>query len=355
MPISPKAKRALIGSGAIVLLGGAAWGGGHVLSGRNTQSTNDAYVAADFTAVAPKVSGIIASVRVEDNQPVKAGDLLATIDDRDLQAALASARADLIAAKAEVANFDAEIVRQPALVAQAQAIIRSDQAAITFARANASRYRNLSDGGAGTMQEHQQATSQFDQTQAAMQRDEAALVAAQQQMGVLQANRGKAVGAVARADAALRQATLNLSYTQIRAPINGTVGQRSARVGAFITAGSAMMAVVPLSHAFVVANYQENQLAHLRHHQAATITVDSFPGVTLRGHVDSVAPATEVSFSLIAPDNATGNFTKVVQRVPVKIVLDPGQREAAVLRVGMSVVPTIDTAGGDAPLRTAAR
>jgi membrane fusion protein (multidrug efflux system) len=353
MTFSTNRKRTLIACGAIVIVSCAAWGGSRAMSGASYQSTDDAYVVADFTAVAPKVSGIISAVHVEDNQAVKAGDLLATIDDRDFQAALASAKADLAAAQAEVDNFDAEIARQPALVAQAQAGVRSDQAAIAFARANAARYRNLSEGGAGTLQEQQQATSQFDQAQAAMQRDQAVLLAAQQQMGVLQAGRGKAVGALGRAQAAVQQASLNLSYTRIRAPIDGTIGQRSARNGAFVNAGSTMMAVVPLSQAYIVANYQENQLARMQRRQPVTITVDSFPGVTLKGKVDSVAPATEVSFSPIAPDNATGNFTKVVQRVPVKIVLDRGQSKVALLRVGMSVVPTVDIAAhGDGPLRS---
>jgi membrane fusion protein (multidrug efflux system) len=251
---------------------------------------------------------------------------------------------------AAVGDFDAKIAQHPALVAQAQATLRSDQAAIAFARANATRYRDLSAGGAGTMEEQQHAVSALDQQQAGQDRDRAALLAAQEQLDILRAGRDKALGALTRAQAALDQAKLNLSYTEIRAPVDGMVGQRSIRVGAFVGAGTPLLAVVPLSQAYVIANFQENQLARMRQHQPARITVDSFPGLVLRGHVDSLAPATGVAFAPIAPDNATGNFTKIVQRLPVKITIDPGQPEAARLRVGLSVEPTVNVAANEAPV-----
>jgi membrane fusion protein (multidrug efflux system) len=200
------------------------------------------------------------------------------------------------------------------------------------------------------MEEQQHAVTALDQQQAGRDRDRAALLAAQQQFDILQAGRDKALGALARAQAALDQAKLNLSYTEIRAPIDGMVGQRSVRVGAFVGAGTPLLAVVPLSQAYVIANFQENQLARMRQHQPARITVDSFPGLVLKGHVDSLAPATGVAFAPIAPDNATGNFTKIVQRLPVKIVIDPGQPEAARLRVGLSVEPTVNVAARETPV-----
>jgi membrane fusion protein (multidrug efflux system) len=200
------------------------------------------------------------------------------------------------------------------------------------------------------MEEQQHAVSALDQQQAGQDRDRAALLAAQQQLDILRAGRDKALGALARAQAALDQAKLNLSYTEIRAPVDGMVGQRSIRVGAFVGAGTPLLAVVPLSQAYVIANFQENQLARMRQHQPARITVDSFPGLVLMGHVDSLAPATGVAFAPIAPDNATGNFTKIVQRLPVKITIDPGQPEAARLRVGLSVEPTVNVAANEAPV-----
>ncbi|WP_252165373.1 HlyD family secretion protein [Sphingomonas morindae] len=286
-----------------------------------------------------------------------AGQLLARIDDRDYRAALASAQADVTVAEADIANFDAEIARHPALVAQAEATLRADGAAATFAQANAVRYRNLSTGGAGTTQERQQADSTLAEKLAATDHDRSALAAVRQQIGVLEAGRAKAVGARARAQAALDQAKLNLSYSEIRAPVDGIVGQRTVRVGAFVAAGTPLLAVVPLAKVYVVANFQENQLADMRLGQPSTIRVDSLPGLTLKAHVDSLAPVTGLALAPIAPDNATGNFTKVVQRLPVKLTIDPGQPEAARLHVGLSVVPTVDVTakGGAALSRTVQR
>lgn len=302
-----------------------------------SESTNDAYVTADFTLVASRIAGQLSDVPVADNQQVKAGQLLARIDDRDFRAALMSAEADVAAAKASVANYDAEIARHPSLVDQGRATLRSDEAAIEFAQANASRYRNLSETGAGTTQEQQRASSALAEQLAQQSRDRAVLVATQQNLDVLRTQRDKAAGALAHAQATLEQAKLNLSYTEIRAPIDGKVGRRSARIGAFITPGAPLLAIVPLTDAYVVANFQENQLARMRPGATVRIKVDSFPGVVIRGHIDSLAPATGVSFAPIAPDNATGNFTKVVQRVPVKISIDPGQQAASALSVGLSV------------------
>jgi membrane fusion protein (multidrug efflux system) len=347
-------KTVLLGAFALLLVGGA-WGSARLVFKSGSETTNDAYVTADYTLVAPRVAGQIAEVLVDDNQVVKAGQLLARIDDRDYRAALASAEGDVEVATAAVRDLDATIAQHPALVAQAQATLRSDQAAVVFARANDTRYRHLSAGGAGTVEEQQHAVTALEQQQAGHDRDRAALVAAEQQLDVLRAERDKALGALARAQAALDQARLNLSYTEIRAPIAGMVGQRSVRVGAFIGVGAPLLAVVPLSQAYVIANFQENQLAHMRPRQPARITVDSYPGLVLKGHVDSLAPATGVAFAPIAPDNATGNFTKVVQRLPVKITIDPGQPEAERLRVGLSVEPVIDVSASEVPVERTER
>ncbi|WP_233838389.1 HlyD family secretion protein [Paraburkholderia sp. ZP32-5] len=332
---------------AIIVAGLAAWAATKLLSSPNSESTNDAYVTADFTLVAPRVAGQITDVLVNDNEDVKAGQLLVRIDDRDYRAALASAEAEVAVAKASVANFDAEIARQPSLVAQARATLRSDDASIGFARANASRYQNLSDVGAGTAQEQQRASSTLAQQLAQQSHDEAALMAIEQNLDVLRAQRDKAAGALEHAQAMLEQAQLNLSYTQIRAPVDGKVGRRSARVGAIVAPGAPVLAIVPLSDAYVLANFQESQITNMRPGESVRVTVDSLPGVVIRGRIDSLAPATGVSFAPIAPDNATGNFTKVVQRVPVKITIDRGQSAASALSVGLSVEAAVAVAHGN--------
>ncbi|MEX3790325.1 HlyD family secretion protein [Paraburkholderia sp. BR14374] len=331
----------------IGVVGLAAWAATRLFASPSTESTNDAYVTADFTLVAPRVPGQITDVLVNDNEDVKAGQLLVRIDDRDFRAALMSAEAEVVAAKASVANFDAEIARQPSLVEQARGTLRADDASISFARANASRYQNLSDAGAGTAQEQQRASSTLAQQLAQQSHDQAALLATEQNLDVLRTQRDKAAGALQHAEAALEQAKLNLSYTEIRAPVDGKVGRRSARVGAFVTPGAPVLAIVPLSDAYVVANFQESQITNMRPGETVRVTVDSLPGVVIRGRIDSLAPATGVSFAPIAPDNATGNFTKVVQRVPVKITIDRGQAKASALSVGLSVEAEVKVGHGD--------
>jgi membrane fusion protein, multidrug efflux system len=329
----------------IVIVGVAIWALLRLtglLHGSNTESTNDAYVEADFTLVAPRIPGQISDVLVEDNELVKTGQLLVRIDDRDFKAALASAEAQVVTEKASIANFDAEITRQPSLIDEARAMLKSDDASIAFARENAARYQNLSEAGAGTTQEQQHSRSTLAEQIAQQAHDQAALRSTEQDLAVLNTERDKAAGALARAEAALEQAKLNLSYTQIVAPIDGKVGRRSVRVGAYVTPGTPILAVVPLSEAYVVANYQENQITKMRRGDSVRIKVDSLPGVVIHGHIDSLAPATGVAFAPIAPDNATGNFTKIVQRVPVKITIDRDQEAASALSVGLSVETEID-------------
>jgi membrane fusion protein (multidrug efflux system) len=326
---------------AALLIDLALTGGGPV------QQTNDAYVTADFSIVAPKVSGLIDRVEVDDNQRVHAGQELAHIDDRDYRTAVATAEAALASAQADVENLTAELARQTPVIGQADATVRADEAARVFADANATRYRNLSAGGAGTIEHQQQSASELQQAIAIKARDTEAASAAQRQLAVLKAQRDQAVANVQRAQAALDQARLNLSYTHVLAPVDGVVGQRSVRVGNYVAPGAALLAVAPLQSAYVLANYQETQLSHIRPGQHVRITVDAFPGRALTGVVDSLAPASGVAFSPIPPDNATGNFTKVVQRLPLKILFDPGQPLLQRLRIGLSVEAAVDTRGGN--------
>lgn len=322
-----------------------AWGGARLVNGDGVhQYTNDAYITADFTTVAPKVAGRIDRVSAQDNERVHAGEELAHIEDDDYRAALDVARGNMLAAQGDVANLSAELARQDALIAQARAAVMADQAELLFARQNSTRYRNLSSGGAGTIEQKQSSEAHEKEAQAAIARDQAGVEAAIRQVAVIQARLERARGALLHAQGDARQAELNLSYCSIPAPVDGVVGERGVRVGAYVHPGTGILAVVPTQAAYVLANFQETQLTHVQAGQRATVWVDTFPNHPLAAHVDSLAPATGVAFAPIQPDNATGNFTKVVQRIPVKLVFDPGQPLAARVRVGMSVEAKIDTA-----------
>ncbi len=310
--------------------------------GRFLESTDDAYVKADFTTVAPKVSGYIADVLVADNQPVKAGQVLARIDDRDLNAALDQSRADVTGAGAAIRDLDAETNLQQSVIEEARAGIAATKSGLKFAEQDRARYRDLMRTGYGTVQRAQQTEAILGEKQAQLVHDRAGLAAAQRRIEVIGAERAKAQAALDRARAIEHQAELNLSYATIVAPVDGTVGERAVRVGQYVQAGTQLMAVVPLRAVYVIANFKETQLTHMRNGQPVTIDVDGFPDAKLAGHVDSLAPASGLEFALLPPDNATGNFTKIVQRVPVKILLDNDALVGS-LRPGMSVEPTVDT------------
>ncbi|WP_347928547.1 HlyD family secretion protein [Pseudomonas helvetica] len=322
-----------------------------VFGNKPQQTTNDAFIAADFTLVAPRVAGFIKEVLVEDNQQVKAGQLLALIDDRDLRAAAQAADAETLVAKAQLQNARATLERQASVIAQAQATVVAAKAEMAFAEHELNRYNHLAGVGAGTVQNAQQARTRIDQAGARLANATAVLAAERKQVEILTAQRDAAEGGLKRAHAALEMASFELSYTRIVAPVDGMVGERAVRVGAYVTPGSKILAVVPLARAYVVGNFQETQLSDVQSGQNVEVRVDSLGGETLTGRVESVAPATGVTFAAVKPDNATGNFTKVVQRIPVKIVLDPGQPLAERLRVGMSVEASIDTVGPKASAR----
>ncbi|WP_210644633.1 HlyD family secretion protein [Pseudomonas sp. Tri1] len=309
------------------------------------QSTDDAYVHADFTTVAPQVSGTVEKVLIEDNQPVKKGDLLATIDDRDFVAAVNAAKAQVASARASIASLQAHLIQQETAIRQAQAAVAADEAAVKLAKANHARYRNLATDGSGTVQAQQQAEAQLSVQLASQDKSQAGLQAARQQVDILKADLEKAKAAQAHAQAVQAIAELKLSYTRITAPISGTIGQKSVRVGAFVNAGKPLLAIVPLDAVYITANFRETQLARVETGQVVDIEVDALPGEVLEGTVQSLGPASGVSYSAVAPHNATGNFTKIVQRLPVRIRIDPDQPVAAKLRVGMSVTPRIRIGG----------
>ncbi|OYX65814.1 MAG: hemolysin D [Rhizobiales bacterium 32-66-11] len=335
-------KRLFAGAALIAVLAGGGYFGWHYWTvGRFQESTDDAYVQADVVTVAPKVGGYIGAVLVGDNETVHKGQVLARIDDRDYQVALEQAQADVSGAKADIANTEALLDQQKAVIDGARATLDTDKANETFAEQDSTRYNTLAKSGFGSLQNAQQATAKIAAAKATVQRDAAALVAAQKQVNTLNAQLDKAKATLAHNEALLQQAQLNLSYTKIVAPEDGVVGNRSLRVGQFVQAGTQLMALVPLHGAYIIANFKETQLTDVRKGQKVSIEVDTFPGADITGHVDSVAPASGQVFALLPPDNATGNFTKIVQRIPVKITIDPDSPLAGRLRPGMSVVPTV--------------
>jgi membrane fusion protein (multidrug efflux system) len=337
-------RKLLLTGATLAVLAGAAWyGWDYWTVGQYLVSTDDAYVKADNTTIAPKVTGYLHDVLVKDNERVSAGQVLARIDDRDFKVALDQARADVAAARATIASKQAQLEVQQAVINAAKATINVDQAALTFAAQDNKRYTDLAASGSGSVQNAQQAQARIATAQAALARDEANLTSAVKQVDLLQAEIVQATAALARVEALQNQAELNLGYTSIVAPIEGVVGNRTLRVGQFVQAGTQLMSVVPASGAYVVANYKETQLTDVHEGQAVDIAVDMFPGRIVHGHVDSIAPASGQEFALLPPDNATGNFTKVVQRIPVRIALDNNKNASIELRPGMSVIPTIAT------------
>jgi membrane fusion protein (multidrug efflux system) len=337
-------RKALFTGVALVALVGAAWyGWDYWTVGQYQVSTDDAYVKADNTTISPKVSGYLDRVLVGDNQRVRAGQILARIDDRDYTAALDQAKADVVAANAAITSKRAQLEVQQAVIDAAKATVSVDEANVMFAAQENKRYTDLASTGYGSVQNAQQAQSRIAGAQATVQRDTANLASALKQVDLLKAEIAQATASLARADALEHQAELNLGYTTIVAPIDGVVGNRTLRLGQYVQAGTQLMSVVPVASAYVIANYKETQLTDVHEGQAVEIAVDMFPGQIVHGHVDSLAPASGQEFALLPPDNATGNFTKVVQRIPVKIALDDSSNAPIALRPGMSVIPTIET------------
>ena len=321
----------------------AAWGAHWWTSSRFVEDTDDAYVGGDVTVIASKVAGYVESVAVTDNQAVHRGDLLVKIDDRDYRAAVARAEASVAAAHASLVNLDATQQLQRSAIAQADAGVAAAQAEATRAQANDARYRELASRAAVSIESAQRAQAAAQTAQAGSDRAAAARQGAQRQLQVIATQRGQAEAALAQAEAELQVARLNLSYTELRAPVDGVIGNRRARAGAYASAASQMLVVVPSHGLWIDANFKEDQLARLRVGQAVDVRADVEPGRAFKGHVASLAPATGAQFSVLPPENATGNFTKIVQRVPVRIELDGRDGELGLLRPGLSVKASIDT------------
>jgi len=333
-------RRPIVSAIGAVLLASAMAGGYLYLDyARHFESTDDAFIAARQSALAPKVQGYITAVPVTDNEHVAAGQVIARLDDRDYRVALAQAKAQVAAAQASIENVDAQLDVQQAQIAANQAQVDQAQAALVFAQQQAARYQHLEQTGYGTVQNSEQYTSQLHQQQAALLSAQATLNLAQRQVEALKAQRKSAAASLAQAQAQRDQAELNLSYTTVIAAQPGRVVNLSAAVGQFAQPGTNLTMFVP-DEIWVTANFKEIQLDRMRPQEAVTLKIDAYPGRTIRGHVESVQPGSGTAFSLLPAQNATGNYVKIVQRVPVKIVMDNPPTDVA-LGPGMSVVPTV--------------
>ena len=337
-------KRLLAGLAAVALVSGAAEYGRHWWTvGRFIETTDDAYVAGDVTPIAPHVAGFVQQILVTDNQRVHAGQVLARLDPNDFQAALTHADAVLKARVAELDNLHAKRVLQSSIIAGAAADLAAREAQAEFAATDARRYQALAVTAAGSRQNAEKSLADERAARAAVRAAHAALDAANQQLAVLDSEIAAAEAGVAQAAADLRTAQLNVGYTEITAPIDGYIGNRYAQVGAYVASGTNLLSVVPARGLWVDANFKEDQLAAMKPGDAVTVVADVLPGRTLRGQVASLAPATGAVFSVIPAQNATGNFTKIVQRVPVRIMLDGDAAELGLLRPGLSVTARVDT------------
>ena len=325
--------------GAILLA--SVLGGGYLYLdyARRFQSTDDAFIAARQFSLAPKVSGYLTAVPVTDNEHVVTGDVIARIDDRDYRIALEQAEAQVAAAQASIENIDAQLNVQQAQISANQAQVDQTQAALVFAQQQAERYEHLEQTGYGTVQNAQQYTSQLHQQQAALQSAQATLRLAQRQIEALKAQHNSAVASLAQAKAQRDQAKLNLSYTTVTAAQPGRVVNLGAAAGQFAQPGTSLTMFVP-DEIWVTANFKEIQLDNMRPGESVTLRIDAYPGRTIHGHVDSVQPGSGTAFSLLPAQNATGNYVKIVQRVPVKLIMDDPPTDVA-LGPGMSVVPTV--------------
>jgi membrane fusion protein, multidrug efflux system len=319
----------------LVAVSNAPW------SANGGQTTDDAYLQADITPIASHVEGYLAAVPVEDNQRVKAGQVLAQVEDSDYRARLDQATQSVNKARAALVRAVHEQELQKAEVAAAVATIASTQADLDFALSNQTRYHYLLATGPGTHQEAEQADATAKKLTATLDRQRAELQVAQQQVAISDTEVELAKANLNLQRAILTNARIELQWTTITAPFEGTVGERMVRPGGYVRAGTEIIDIVPLPNVWVVANFRESQLGDIRPGQRAIVKVDALPGVTFTGKVDSLRPASGAEFALLPPDNATGNFTKVVQRFPVKIVLDRGQQRSEWLKPGMSVVATV--------------
>ena len=342
----PKRSRRRVVFGAIAVLAisvAGYFGYGWLTVGRFTVTTDDAYVQAYNTTLAAKVSGYLASVPVTDNTVVHAGDVIATIDDGDYRLAVDAARGKVATQTATIARMGHQIEAQEAAVAQAKTQLASAQAGQTRAQLELERQINLVARDASSRQLLEQAQANRDQGVATVQGAQAAIESASANVDVLKGQQQEATSTLDELKTALAKAERDLSFTVIRAPIDGVIGNRAMQTGDFVQTGQRVASLVPLDDVFINANFKETQVARLRPGQTASIAVDALPEHSIEGTIESFSPASGAVFSLLPPDNATGNFTKIVQRLPVRIHVPPAVAREGLLRPGMSVVVSVNT------------
>jgi len=311
--------------------------------GRYVQTTNDAFLQADQVTVAPRVAGYVDAVLVSDNQDVAAGQPLVRIDVRDPKAKLDQAEAQVDQGRASIAQAQAQIRQQQAQIAQAQAQLSGQQSSAAYAAHEVDRYGPLAASGAETTDHLDQLKQNRDQAQSQARASSASLLAAQRQIGTLTAQIGVSQAQIEQAEAQVAQARVDVDASLIRASVPGRIGDRSVRPGQYVQPGTRMMSVVPLQGLYLIANFKETQIGRMRPGQPVDISVDALGGQKLKGVVDSFSPGTGAQFALIPPANATGNFTKIVQRVPVRIRLDVPPALRPVVLPGLSVTVAVDT------------
>jgi membrane fusion protein (multidrug efflux system) len=348
--LSGRTRTILLGIAIVAVVAGGLWYWRHQTYGRYFEETDDAQIRADAVAIAPKISGYVTQVLVGDNQDVAQGQQLVRIDPGDYDAKAAQARAQIAQAVAGVENARAAISEQQAAIIQAQAQLAAARDKAAHDAAEVARYTPLAASGAETRQQLDQLRLAAQQSAQQVRQQQAALTMQQRRVAGMQAQVRQAEAQGEGARAQLQAAGIDVSATRLTAPIAGRVGDKTVRIGQFVQAGTRMMSVVPLDKLYVVANFKETQLALMRPGQPAKISVDALSGVEVDGRVASVSPGTGAQFSILPPENATGNFTKIVQRVPVRLAIEAPASARKVLLPGLSVTVTVDTRGGKGEL-----
>ena len=343
--LSPRAKVILWACVAVVLVVGAVWLADYETRGRYRQTTNDAEMRADSVTIAPKTTGYVTQVLVADNQDVKAGQLLVMIDQRDYAAKVQENESEIAVSQASTAGARASVDEQYAAIQQSRVELAQARVQAAHDAGEVARYAPLVEAGAETAEKLAQLRQTASQSADDVKVKEASLLAQQRHVASLEAQIQQYQAQISSAQAKLASAKTDLDSSELRAPFDGRVGDKTVAVGQFAQPGTRLMSIVPLQELYIVANFKETQIGLMRPGQPATIKVDALSGVELHGHVVSVSPGTGAQFSILPPQNATGNFTKVVQRVPVKIVFDAGPEARKLLVPGLSVTATVDTIG----------
>jgi membrane fusion protein, multidrug efflux system len=341
----PVIRYALIAALVAGIVAAAMWYVNYRERGQYRQSTNNAYVRADFVTVSPKLGGYVERVLVRDNQPVRRGQLLAVLDPRDYRASVAQAQAQVASAVAGIRTARSTLDEQRAAIAQSAAQVSAAEVAAEAAAAEVRRYEPLAQSGAGSRERLAALVLERDRAVANLRAQRAAYLAARRGLGTQDARIGQALAQRETAQAQLDRASTDLGAVELRSSIDGVVADKAVRVGQFVQPATRLMSIVPANQLYIEANFKETQVALMRVGQPATIKVDALDGAELRGRIDSFSPGTGAQFSVLPPENATGNFTKIVQRVPVRISIEAGPEARKVLRPGLSVEVTIDTIG----------